>query len=191
MQHGASAPERRSWAGRLRLIPMLRHGDRRSIGQANEVASLVLRRPARLPELAAGLWHPDPLVRMRAGDALEKVSRRQAEWLRPIGADLLGLAAETGEQELQWHLAQILPRVGLKLRHRQALVAVLRRYLHAPSVIVRVSALQALVELSATDRNLIPMVRGLVRRALVDGAPAERARARKLLTVTTQHDPHR
>jgi hypothetical protein len=60
--------------GQPRLLGMLRQGDRRSIGKADEVVALVLRQPRHLPVLAAGLWHPDPLVRMRAADALEKVS---------------------------------------------------------------------------------------------------------------------
>jgi HEAT repeat protein len=144
---------------------------------------VVLGRPGYLPELAAGLWHPEPLVRMRAGDALEKVSRQRPEWLRPIGQDLLDLAATTDEQELQWHLAQLLPRVGLSVRQRQALVPVLRRYLQVPSAIVRVSALQALVELMGTDSKLRPFVRRQLRRALTEGTAAERARARKLLAA--------
>jgi len=167
----------------LRLRGMLRYGDRRSIGRSDEVASAVLRRPADVPELAAGLWHPDALVRTRAGDALEKVSRQQPQWLRPIGSDLLALAEATAEQELQWHLAQLLPRVGLRSRQRRRLVAVLRRYLRAASAIVRVSALQALVELTATDQSLRPLVRRQLSRALAEGSPAERARARKLLAA--------
>jgi HEAT repeat protein len=168
---------------RRRLLALLSHGDRRSIGRADEVAFTVLRRPGYLPELAAGLWHPEPLVRMRAGDALEKVSRQRPDWLRPIGQDLLDLAARTEEQELQWHLAQLLPRVGLSVRQRKALVPVLRRYLQVPSVIVRVSALQALVELMGTDSKLRPLVRRQLLRALMEGSPAERARARKLLAA--------
>jgi hypothetical protein len=109
------------------------------------------------------------------------VSRQRPDWLRPIGQDLLHLAATTEEQELQWHLAQLLPRVELSVRQRKALVPVLRRYLQVPSVIVRVSALQALVELMRTDSKLRPLVRRQLRRALMEGSPAERARARKLL----------
>ena len=53
-----------------RLLEKLRQGERRCIGRAGEVARAVLRQPQRVPELAAGLWHPDVLVRMRASDAL-------------------------------------------------------------------------------------------------------------------------
>ena len=114
---------------------------------------------------------------------MEKVSRQRPEWLRPIGQDLLDLAATTEEQELQWHLAQLLPRIGLSVRQRRALVPVLRRYLQAPSAIVRVSALQALVELMGTDSKPRPLVRRQLRRALMEGSSAERARARKLLAA--------
>ena len=60
------------------VLDRLRGGDWRSIGRANAVARAVLRRPGTLPELAAGLWHADPVIRVRAADALEKVSRAQA-----------------------------------------------------------------------------------------------------------------
>jgi len=169
---------------RLRLLDQLREGDWRSIGRADAVASAVLRRPPRLPELAAGLWHPDRLVRMRSSDALEKVSRVRPEWLHPLRGELLALAAATGEQELRWHLAQLLPRLGLSRAERRRLVSLLRGYLRDRSTIVRVSALQALVELMGTDRALRPLVRRRLRRALTSGTPAERARARKLLATS-------
>jgi hypothetical protein len=35
------------------------------------------------PELIAGLWSDDPLVRMRAADAAEKVTRGNHEILQP------------------------------------------------------------------------------------------------------------
>jgi len=96
------------------LLDQLRGGDRRSIGRPNAVAQEVVGSPRRFPELVAGLWHPDALVRMRAGDALEKVSRHHPGWLWPLRGDLLGLARIVEEHEARWHLAQILPRLGLR-----------------------------------------------------------------------------
>ncbi len=167
--------------GQPRLLGMLRLGDRRSIGKADKVVSLVLRQPGHLPVLAAGLWHPDRLVRMRSADALEKVSRKHAEWLRPLRRELLALAATTREQELRWHLAQLLPRLALSASERRTLVSALREYAQDASVIVRVSAMQALVDLAAFDQRLRQLVRRRLRRVLKTGSPAERARARKLL----------
>src|SRR5262249_24856944 len=141
------------------LLDQLRHGNRRSVGRSNGVARQVLKSSRRLPELVAGLWHRDPLIRMRAGDALEKVSRQQPGWLSPMRAELLELARATEEQEARWHLAQILPRLGLRGAQRAAVVTVLRRYRQDRSAIVRVSALEALVELAASDSALRRSVR--------------------------------
>ena len=174
-----AAPTPRGLACQLTpLLDQLRKGDRRSIGRANAVARAVLRSPQRFPELVAGLWHPDALVRMRAGDALEKVSRQQPGWLWPLRSDLLGLAKTAEEQEARWHLAQILPRLGLRGAQRAALVALLRRYLKDRSAIVRVSALQGVADLAAFDSALRPLVRRHLRRLLAAGSPAEQARAR-------------
>ena len=163
------------------LLDQLRAGDRRSIGRSNAVVRQVLKNPRRLPELAAGLWHRDPLIRMRAGDALEKVSRERPEWLSPMRAELLELARVTEEQEARWHLAQILPRLGLKGAQRAAVVRILRGYRQDRSAIVRVFALEALAELAAGDSALRRSVRRQLESALEHGSPAERARARKLL----------
>jgi hypothetical protein len=163
------------------LLNQLRKGDRRSIGRANVIAQKVLANPSWLPELLAGLWHPDALIRMRAGDALEKVSRQQPGWLVPVQDDLLLLAHATLEQEARWHLAQILPRLRLHRSQRRALVSLLRRYRRDRSAIVRVSALEGLACLAARDPALCRSIRRQLQRALTQGSAAERARARKLL----------
>ena len=41
------------------------------IGRSEEVAGLVSKDPKLIPELMAGLWSTDPLIRMRAADAAE------------------------------------------------------------------------------------------------------------------------
>jgi len=62
---------------------MLKGGDRRSIGRSNEVTKLVLRQPGRFAELVECLWSEDPIVRMRAADAAEKVSAMKTDLLKP------------------------------------------------------------------------------------------------------------
>jgi len=65
--------------------------------------------PGLFPELVAGLWSEDPLARMRAADAAEKVTRERGELLPPYKKELLGLMTEAQEQELRWHLAFMVP----------------------------------------------------------------------------------
>ena len=62
------------------LLDHLTGGDRRSIGRANEVVTAVLANPALLSELVPGLAHDDPLIRMRAADALAKVGEQRPEF---------------------------------------------------------------------------------------------------------------
>ncbi|HUI85437.1 MAG TPA: hypothetical protein VL240_14520 [Candidatus Binatia bacterium] len=160
---------------------MLQGGDRRSIGGSNQVAATVLRQPERLAELLECLWSADDVVRMRAADAMEEISVQRPDLLRPFAAELLGLAEETTQQELRWHLAQIAPRLQLTLENRKRAVAILRRYLNDRSSIVKTCAIQALTELSCGDVALQVEMAEMLRKFTRNGTAAMKARSRKLL----------
>ncbi|HSQ21044.1 MAG TPA: HEAT repeat domain-containing protein [Blastocatellia bacterium] len=164
-----------------RLLKMLAGGDRRSIGRSDSVVAEVLNNPSLFGALFAGLSHDDPLIRMRAADAIEKITVRRPEWLKPYRKRLLALASITDQQEVRWHVAQMLPRLALTRTEEYKAVEVLRRYLDDPSSIVRTFSLQALTELSDHDENLRDEVISLLRSALRTGTPAMKSRARRLL----------
>src|SRR5262249_29601027 len=96
---------------RTKILRLLKGGDGRSIGRADEVAAAVSKNLAMFPELMKGLWSEDPLVRIRAADATEKITRSNPDLLRPYRRELLGLMAEAQQQELRWHLAAMVPRL--------------------------------------------------------------------------------
>jgi hypothetical protein len=79
---------------RMAIALLLEGGDRRSIGRANHVAELVLRHPHPLRELLKYLWSGEAVVRMRAADAAEKISRQMPEPFRRFIPELPGLADE-------------------------------------------------------------------------------------------------
>jgi HEAT repeat protein len=164
---------------------VLSGGDRRSIGRANEVAAFVRDRPATLPALVRCLDSADPLVRMRAADALEKVSARDAGKLDGYADFFLGLARESSEQEVKWHMAQILPRLALTGRQIGRAVSLFARYRHDPSRIVKASALSALAALAAKNPGVMRKVGPILENALRSAIPSVRARARKLLGRTS------
>src|SRR5271170_1377083 len=166
---------------RKNILGRLEGGDRRSIGRADEVAAEVARNHRLFPQLIAGLWSEDALVCMRAADATEKVTRESSKLLQPYKRELLGLLADTSEQELRWHLAAIVPRLWLDGTERKLASALLRGYLDDRSSIVRTFALQGLAELAERDVSLRPGVIELLRAAVRSGTPAMRARGRKLL----------
>jgi hypothetical protein len=165
-----------------RQIPALLKGrDQRSIGRSNEVVKLVLRVPRRFAELIQCLWSDDPVVRMRAADAAEKVSAVKPELLKPWKVELLGLLAEAQQNELRWHLAQMVPRLRLNESERRRASETLQLYLEDRSSIVRAFALQALADNSRSDGVLRPRVREILEESAATGTAAMRARARKLL----------
>lgn len=151
------------------------------IGRSDEVAAMVSEAPELFPELIAGLWSEDPLVRMRAADAAEKVTRKKRELLEPYKGELLGLMAETGQQELRWHLAAMVPRLLLNAKQRNLATSLLVGYLEDRSSIVKTFALQGLADLAQDDPSLRPGVIEVLRQATRSGTPAMKARGRKLL----------
>ena len=103
---------------RKNILALLEGGDRRTIGRADAVAEMVSDDLALFPALIEGLWSADELVRMRAADATEKVTREHRELLYPYKKELLGLMTETRQQELRWHLAVMVPRLELSAKER-------------------------------------------------------------------------
>lgn len=166
---------------RKRIAQQLGGGDRRSIGKANAVAAQVLKNHRRFNELIRCLWGEDPIVRMRAADAVEKVSGRCPEVLHPFKVDLLGLLNEATQQELRWHLAQMIPRLELSERERHRAAGAFRNYLNDRSSIVKTFAIQALADLARDDASMQPEVRALVETHIRSGTAAMRARCRKLM----------
>ena len=166
---------------RKNILTLLEGGDRRTIGRSDEIAALVSKNPSLFPKLIAGLWSPDPLVRMRAADAAEKVTRDNPKLLRPYKKELLGLMAETTEQEMRWHMAVMVPRLRLNAIERQLAIASLNQYLEDRSSIVRTSALQGLADMAQDDSTLRARVMEILREATRNGTPAMKARSCKLL----------
>jgi hypothetical protein len=168
-------------SGKKDVLAVLSGEDRRSIGRVAAAVTLVLGRPALFRRLIEGLWSNDPVVRMRAADAAEKVSSQKPALLQRFKAELLGLLTETGQQELRWHLAQMVPRLSLTAKERARAAAALRTYLNDRSSIVRTFAMQGLADLAFADYELVPATIQLLVRLTREGTPAMRARGRKLL----------
>ena len=167
------------------LAARLGGGDRRSTDAAGEVALAVLAEPTLAPKLVALLRHGDPIVRMRAADALEKATRQQPDLLTPFARELLHEIGPIPQQEVRWHVAQMIPRLSLDAQSRAEAVTLLRVYLADPSRIVIVEALTALAALARDDAALRVWLLPDLREAVANGAPSVRARARRLLSDLT------
>ena len=165
-------------------LEKLRGGDRRSIGRAGEVAADVLADPSLFDVVFDGMAVEDPVVRMRAADAVEKATAERPELLDASHRErLLGDFAGIDQAEVRWHVAQLLPRLDLDDRDVDRAVERLSGFLDDESRIVRVNAMQALADLALAQPRLREPVRGLIEDAMEEGAPAVQARGRKLLAA--------
>lgn len=161
---------------------MLRGGDRRSIGRADEAATLVLAAPERFGALFGVLSDPDPVIAMRAADAVEKVTRTRPDLLVPYKHRILIETAAIGQKEVRWHTAMLIPRLPLNGDERRQAVEILFRFLEDDSRIVKTEAMQALAELAQQDAELVPKILPVIRRLTETGSPAMKSRGRKLLS---------
>ena len=163
------------------ILDKLRGGDRRSIGRANEVVAEVLQDPALFEPVLYGMLDDDPLVRMRAADVVEKVTVRHPEYLVPHRKLLIGAIAPIEQQEVRWHVAQMIPRLAWTKSELPQVADILRGYLGDESRIVKTSTLQALAELVEQEPKLYGEVVALLEAYSRVGSPAMRSRGRKLL----------
>jgi hypothetical protein len=72
----------------------------------------------------------------------------------PHKSRLLGQRDATPQQEVRWHVAQMLPRLALTLGERDRAAATLIDYLRDPSSIERTFAMQALADLARHARRV-------------------------------------
>lgn len=159
----------------------LRGGDRRSLGNAEIWADRASKEATVFDLLVTLMQSRDPVVSMRAADAAEKSSRDHPEYLASHKKTIVSLLRSAPSQEVRWHAALMTPRLDLATSEARSLARVLRSRLDDRSVIVRVNALQALVEIADRDPSLRPGARRVVEEQSVTGPPAIRARCRKLL----------
>jgi len=164
------------------VLEKLKGGDRRSIGRVDEVLAEVLADPGVFEGLFQGLLAEDPVLRMRAADAVEKVSREHPEYLEPFKALILEQVADIEQKEVQWHVALMMPRLVLTDEEAAAAVEILTRYLGSGSRIVQVNAMQALVDMGDDDSEQGMLVAlELIEQLVQSGSPAVQARGRKIL----------
>jgi HEAT repeat protein len=159
------------------LVDKLDSGDHRTIGRSNEVAREIAKNPALFAEVIEAMLHPDPRIRMRAADAVEKATVASPELLQPYKQTILKRIAVIDQQEIRWHVAQMLPRLRLTAKERNRAIEILLGYLEDKSSIVKTFAMQALADLAPQDPRVISLLEFLT----TTGTPAMRARGRKLL----------
>jgi hypothetical protein len=120
---------------------------------------------------------------MRAADAIEKASATHPELLQSHKRIILNKIATIPQQEVRWHVAQILPRLKLTPKERDHAASILFDYLEDKSSIVKTFAMQALFDFAQTDSRLRKRILPILEFLTTNGTAAMRARGRKLLAI--------
>jgi hypothetical protein len=164
------------------ILKKLTGGDFRSIGKSNEIVKAVLKNSKLFPDVFSGLLENDPIVRMRTADTLEKITLQRPELLQKFKKQMLDWVAHIKQQEVQWHVAQMIPRLKLTKSDMIKVRKILDTYLKTTnSNIVRVMSLQALADLALQgklDRENI--ISGIEQYTDMVNTPSVRARARMI-----------
>ena len=161
---------------------VLSGGDLRSVGHVDEVVTFVGNDPDRFSELMTVLTDDRPVVRMRSADAMEKVTRHYPALLQAHQASLFEQLQIATQQEVRWHLAQLMPRMTWTEEEASDIVRVLTDWIAAEtSAIVIVNALQAMFDLSAMHPRFRDELKALLETQLAAGSPAVKSRAKKHL----------
>ncbi len=170
---------------------MLAEGDRRSVGRVDEVVALAERNLDTVETLVALLWHDDARIRLRAADALEKISRQYANALQRYKPALIALLQESAQQEVRWHLAVLLPRLKLTISECDEIAEMLQAYLNDKSSIVKTCAMQGLFDLLRQRPQLRQTVVDLLDNLSRTGTAAMKARGRKLMLLLAKRSDER
>jgi hypothetical protein len=160
------------------IVRVLSGGDRRSLHKVDSVVRQVLRNPRSFAALVAAMFADDDVVRMRAGDAVEKVGRTVLSCSRDTAVKFC--ACCTRRSRHFWHAAQMIPRLRLAPKQRSRIVSVLWDWTKDSSNIVKTTAMEALNDLAGSDRTLKPRVRCQLAVWIASATPSLRARARRL-----------
>ncbi|OEJ65230.1 HEAT repeat domain-containing protein [Magnetovibrio blakemorei] len=164
-----------------KMLNLLNDGDQRTIGRVADAVRLALGKPQHINELVDLMSHANPAVRMRAADALEKATVQHAPLLAPHKDYLIDLIEVAQQNEVRWHLAEMVTRLDLQGDEIFALAAIFTRWFQrADSRIVRTAALQGMFDLAHKDTSLIDETLKMMELALAGSIPALKARARKL-----------
>jgi hypothetical protein len=169
-----------SWC--VSFVERLAGGRRQSIGDADAVAEEVRSAPDRAGELWEAARCPDPLVRMRAVDALEKVSATHPAVLRGHEQEVLASLSASTLAEVRWHVGLLIPRLALDTDDLTRAVDVLERLLDDHSRIVQVNALDGIVRLADAHPRFTGRAAAAMAHASRSPHASVRARVRRLTT---------
>jgi hypothetical protein len=156
-------------------------GNRTSVGDADQVIGKLLKSPSGLNEIYRLFLDEDPVVAMRASYVAMRVAEQKPESVHPFTKDLLKNLDLYTQQEVRWHIPQLLVHLKLtKVQRRRAYEVVMNWAETDKSKIVGYYGFQAAADFAENDDLLLEDFIPRIRKANKNGAKSIQNRCKKI-----------
>jgi hypothetical protein len=156
-------------------------GNRTSVGDAEKVITKLLKTPSDLSEIYQLFLDDDPVVAMRASYVAMRVAEQKPESVYPFTKELLKNLDLYTQQEVRWHIPQLLVHLKLtKAQKRRAYEVVMDWAETDKSKIVGYYGFQAAADFAESDDFLLEDFIPRIRAANKAGAKSIQNRCKKI-----------
>lgn len=164
-----------------RFRELLSGGSRTSIGNADQVISELVKAPSGLVDIYNLFRDEDPVVAMRASYVAMRVAEQNPGSVVPFANDLLDSLELYTQQEVRWHVPQLLTHLSLSDSQKRRCYDVVMHWAASDkSKIVGYYSYQAAADFAETDRDLLLDFIPRIRRAYKTGAKSIQNRCKKI-----------
>jgi hypothetical protein len=160
---------------------ILSGGTRTSIGDAEQVIQKLLKAPSGLAGVYKLFLDEDPVVAMRSSYVAMRVAEQKPLSVEPFKKDLLKNLENYTQQEVRWHIPQLLVNMDLTKTQRQRAYDVVMNWAETDkSKIVGYYGFQAAADFAETDQALLQDFIPRIRKANKAGAKSIQNRCKKI-----------
>jgi hypothetical protein len=156
-------------------------GTRTSVGEADKVISQLLKNATKLNEIYGLFLDEDPVVAMRASYVAMKVAEQSPQSVNPFTKDVLKNLDLYVQQEVRWHIPQLLVHMELSNAQRRRAYEVVMSWAETDkSKIVGYYGFQAAADFAELDEQLLQDFIPRIRKANKSGAKSIQNRCKKI-----------
>jgi hypothetical protein len=156
-------------------------GTRTSVGSADEVIQKLVKNTSGLSAIYDLFLDEDPVVAMRASYVAMKVAEQKPDSVEPFAKDLLKNLNLYNQQEVRWHIPQLLAHLNLTLAQRHKAYEVLMEWSETDkSKIVGYYSLQTAANFAETDDKMLQDFIPRLKKANKLGAKSIQNRCKKI-----------
>ncbi len=156
-------------------------GTRTSVGDADRVIQELLDSPSGLAEIYDLFLDEDAVVAMRASYVAMRVSEQKPETVAPFASLLFANLEQYTQQEVRWHVPQLLVHLDLNTVERNRAYEVIMNWAETDkSKIVGYYGFQAAAEFAQRDSALLADFIPRIRQANKTGGKSIQNRCKKI-----------